>query len=346
MTDFTSVDGTPLDIRKGLTDAGDTAHPLRWGVIGAGNISRQWILSTQACPGAKIVAVAAREQPRAVAFARQHGIARAYASYQQLVEDEEVDIVYVGTKTFLHKEHSLLALKAGKHVLCEKPLTDSYSDAMEMYEAADANKVMLQDAMWTRFFPAVEHARALIEQSVIGVPQVVHSDFFDPIYVIQAAPLAFGYDRSPTSIATNGRRASAAILDYEGEQAAVLSFPPLNSELPETTEIIGTSGRIRLGRPAHCPTDLTLFLPPEGGVPSQYRTKNAPAPAHHYHYPIPENVRIPAAFPNQHGFLYQTEAVHRCLAAGLRECPQYGRSESLHCMEILTEILRQKQNQS
>ena len=336
-------DATPLDVRRGQTDPKDVAYPLRWGVIGAGNISRQWVLSTQACSGASITAVAARDKDRADDFAQKLNIATAYGSYEELVSDPNVDIVYVGTKTFMHKEHTLLAIEAGKHVLCEKPLASNSEEAEEMYAAAKSKGVMLQDAMWTRFFPAIDHARSLIEDGVIGEPTMVHSDFFDPIYVIQTAPLAFGYEDEPTSIATNGLRASAAILDYDGKKAAVLSFPPMMSELPEITEIFGTKGRITLGRPAHCPTDLVLHLPPEGGVPSQYRTRNAPAPAFQYHYPLPENVSIPRAFPNQHGFLYQTEAVHRCLAAGLKECPQYGQAESLHCMRILTEISRQKQ---
>ena len=259
-----------------------------------------------------------------------------------MVSDPEVDIVYVGTKTWLHKEHSILALNAGKHVLCEKPLASNSGEATAMYEVAKAQGVMLQDGMWTRFFPAVEHARTLIEQGAIGEPLMVHADFFDPIYVIQTAPLAFGVESLPTSITTAGRAASAAVLDYEGKRAALLSFPPFNSELPEVTEIFGTKGRITLGRPGHCPTDLTLHSPPEGQVPSQYRTGNMPAPAQKIHYPLPANVSIPNPFPNQHGFLYMAEAVHRCLAAGLKECPQFGEAESMHCMDILTEVMSQK----
>ena len=335
---------TPLDVKLGLTDPNDTKFPLRWGILGAGNISRQWVLSAQACPGATIAAVGAREQARADEFASSLGIPKAYSSYDALVNDRDIDVIYVGTKTWLHKEHTLLALEAGKHVLCEKPLCDSSDDAKAMYAAAKNSRVMLQDAMWTRFFPAVEHARTLIEDGAIGDPLMVQADFFDPIYVIQAAPLAFGIDQAPSTIITGGRTASAAILDYGGEKAAVLCFPPFNSELPEVTEIFGTRGRISLGRPGHCPTDVTLHHPPENGVPSQYRTGNAPAPRTHTHYPLPADVSIPRPFPNQHGFLYQAEAVHRCLAAGLTECPQYGEAESMHCMDILTEVLRQKRN--
>ena len=342
MSEHSLPKSTPMDVRLGLTDPKDVAYTLRWGILGAGNISRQWVLSLQACHGATVIAVAAREQDRADAFASNHDIKSAYADYEQLVEDSDVDIIYVGTKTWLHKEHTLLALNAGKHVLCEKPLASNAEEAAQMHACAKENGVMLQDAMWTRFFPAVEHARRLIEEGAIGEPLMIHADFWDPIYIIQVAPLAFGVSEGPTNITTGGKAASAAILDYDGKRAAVLSFPPFNSELPEITEIFGTAGRITLGRPSHCPTDITVFSPPQGGVPSQYRTGNVPAPKAHYHYPLPSNVSISSAFPNQHGFLYQAEAVHRCIAAGLKECPQYGEKDSMQCMEILTEITRQR----
>jgi hypothetical protein len=84
-------------------------------------------------------------------------------------------------------------------------------------------------------------------------------------------------------------------------------------------------------------------VPEEGGVPSLYQTRNVPAPAQVFEYPLPGAVSLATSYPNQHGFLYQAEAIHRCLAAGLRECPQYGREESLHAMDLLTGIGNAKQ---
>ena len=95
---------------------------------------------------------------------------------------------------------------------------------------------------------------------------------------------------------------------------------------------------IMLGQPGHCPTDITIRVPPPNGVPSRYRSRNAASPEQRFDYPLPGNVSMARAFPNQHGFLYQAEAVHRCLAAGLRECPQYGQADSLHAMDLLTRI--------
>ena len=329
---------TPLDVRRGLAAAADVAHPLRWGILGAGSISAQWVGCLRHCKGATVTAVAARSRDRAQAFAERFDIPSAHDSYADMVAVPDVDIVYVGTITRLHKAHSLLAIKAGKHVLCEKPLAENAADAEAMYAAAKARGVMLQDAMWTRFFPAVEHARAAIEAGAIGEPMLVQSDFFDPIYTIQAAPLAFGAAAEPAGVAAIGRRGGGAVVDYGSGRWAVFTFPPFNSELAEVTEIVGSEGRITLEQPGHSPTAITIRVPPAGRVPSRYRTRNAPAPAQRFEYPLPSAVGLPVAYPNQQGFLYQAEAVHRCLAAGLRTCPQYDEAESMHAMRLLTRI--------
>ena len=145
---------TPLDIRRGLTDATDVAFPLRWGILGAGRISTQWVMCLQACAGATVTAVAAREIDRAKEFATRFGIKFASGNYTEMVAADDVDIVYIGTITRLHKEHTLLAIEAGKHVLCEKPLAENIADARAMYAAAREKDVMLQDGVWTRFFPS------------------------------------------------------------------------------------------------------------------------------------------------------------------------------------------------
>ena len=341
MPDSDFAPSTPYDVRLGLTKAEDVAFPLRWGILGSGNISAQWVMSLNACEGASVTAVAARELSRAQAFADRFSIGNAYDSYEQLATSDDVDIIYVGTITRLHKEHSLLALNAGKHVLCEKPLAENSDDAREMYAAAKANDVMLQDAMWTRFFPAVEHARHAIETGMIGDVTLVQADFGDPIYTIQAVPLAFGKEDSPVKVTAAGMGAGAAILEYSGGRLAVLTFPNWATEFGETTYIAGTKGSLFLGRPGHCPTQLTIRVPP--AVPSEYRTNGQPSPAERFEYPLPWGVSIPRPFPNQHGFLYQAEAVHRCLAAGLKTCPQYDEVDSLHAMDLLTAITKARQ---
>ena len=164
---------------------------------------------------------------------------------------------------------------------------------------------------------------------------MVQADF-DPIYTTQAVTLAFGVEERPAAVVTAGQRAGGAILEFDGNRFAVLTFIEFHSEFPEVTEIVGSKGRITLEQPGHCPTTLTIRVPPK--APSRYMAANTPSPMQRFEYPLPESVSIPNAYPNQQGFLYQAEAIHRCLAAGLRECPQYGKAESLHTLELLARI--------
>jgi len=327
---------TPRDVSLGLTRAEDAAFPLRWGIIGTGEISRQFVCAARECTGATIAAVSSRSADNAHAFAEDHGVEKAYDTYEDMVTAPDIDIVYIGTPGDVHKEHSLIAMQAGKHVLCEKVLANTVGDAQEMYAAAERHNVMLQDGVWSRFFPAVEHARHLMEEGAIGDVVMVLADF-EVLYTTQAVTLAYG-DAKPTHIHVSGKwgGAGGAMLEFENNRFANLTFVTFPSEFPEVTEFVGTRGRITLEQPAHCPTGLTVRIPPV--TPSRYMGGNTPSPLQRFESPLPDSIRMPRPFPNQQGFIYMVEAIHRCLAAGLRECPQFNKAESLHLLEVIGAI--------
>ena len=327
----------PRDILLGLTKPEDVRFPLRWGIIGGGEISRQFVLSSRACPGATISAVATRSLETAQSFANSYGVDSAYGNIEDMLASDDVDIVYVGTPDEMHKQHSLLAIEAGKHVLCEKILAKSVADAEEMYDAANTRGVMLQDGVWTRFFPAVEQARQIIESGDIGEVVMVQADF-DPLYTAQAATLAFGTEAKLIDLQVSGMQGGAggAILEFEKDRYANLTFIRFPSEFPEVTEITGTKGRITLEQPAHCPTRITVRIPPE--TPSRYVNANNPSPSQIFDYPLSTSIDVPNAYPNQKGFSYMIEAIHRCIASGHLECPQFNREESIHLLEIVCAI--------
>lgn len=187
---------TPLDIRKGLTSADGVNHKLNWGIISASAIASDWIKCLQDVPGATVTACAARDHPRAKIYAADHGIGTAHASYEELCSDRNVDIVYIGTKTTDHHKHMLMAIAAGKHVLCEKPFTETAEQAREVYAAARAKGLFCQEGMWVRYFPAYEHAKAAIELGVsrsIAKPSLlaallaahrVPADYSDPCIIL------------------------------------------------------------------------------------------------------------------------------------------------------------------
>jgi len=339
---------TPLDVRLGLTKAEDVAFPLRWGIIGAGPISSDWCKCLAEVPGARLEMVAARDAKKAADFATAHGVSRSCKSYDELVKDPAIDIVYIGTVTPMHKEHTLMAIAAGKHVLCEKPLAVTAADAREMYAAAEAKGVMLLEGMWTRYFPAVDHARTLVSEGVIGEVRMVQADFPEICYALQFAPLFLGAKEPPSAVvsAGTGKGGSGAVLQYGSRGCAMLSMPPWACESPEVCEVLGTEGRITLDLWGMHPTRITVQLTPEfcWDEPQGHTStaQNGVQPRLEQHvYPLPQPAGLPAKgwnFVNQHGFIYQAQAIHRCLAAGLRECPQFTKAESLHIMDLLDKI--------
>ena len=159
---------TPRDIRLGLTKAEDVAFPLRWGILGAGEISRQWVLASSACEGATFAAVAARSRDRAKEFASQHGIETAYGSYAEMLASPDVDIVYIGTINSLHKDHSLMAIEAGKHVLCEKPLAVTVEQGRAIVDAARDAGVRVPVNFVLRYNRVTDLVKAVIESGVLG----------------------------------------------------------------------------------------------------------------------------------------------------------------------------------
>ena len=397
---------TPMDIRLGKTRAEDVNFPLRWGIIGASAIASDWIKSLQDIPSASVTAVAASDRARAIAYADAHGVSNAYGSYQELVDDPDVDIVYISSKTFNHHRDMLMAIAAGKNVVCEKPFTDTAQQAREVYEAADKAGVICWEGMWTRFFPAIEHVRAVLERGDIGDLQVVQSDYPDWVYALNNAITGFGADEMPL-VAAAGRTSrkqpyandvdsahgfppSAAILQYSSQQGiAVITLP--SGRYMEETHFVGKKGRITVETPSHHPTSLTIRTgraprdgtrkqegkpgieldPNEGWRGDWLEThwNHDRNPTHgpfnqveRFHYPIPQPAPLTRGQPpgsrwtgekmiqykgwnwsggNQHGFMYQAQAIHRCMAAGLKELPQFTIAESIRVCEIIDEINRQ-----
>ena len=127
---------------------------IRWGILGTGNIAQQFARGLAELPDAQLVGVGSRNLETAQAFATDFGAARAHGSYDALAQDPEVEVVYIATPHTLHAENSLLCLRAGKAVLCEKPFALNAAQAQTVIKAARDNGLFLMEAMWTRFFPA------------------------------------------------------------------------------------------------------------------------------------------------------------------------------------------------
>ena len=132
---------------------------IRWGILGPGRIAESVIGDFRHVPDATPVAVGSRSLERAQAFADKHGLARAYGSYDELINDDEVDALYIATPHPQHRDPALAAIKAGKAVLIEKTFAATVAGAEEIVQAARNNQIFAMEAMWTRFQPAIVAAR-------------------------------------------------------------------------------------------------------------------------------------------------------------------------------------------
>lgn len=160
----------------------DVDHsPIRWGIASTGGIAATMAEALTTLPDAQIVAVGSRTQEAADEFAARFGIARAHGGYDALFADDEVDIVYVASPHSHHRDMTIDALDAGRHVLCEKAFALNAAQAREMVAAAAANGRFLMEAMWTWFIPAVIEVKRRVDAGEIGRVLVIDANFGLPI---------------------------------------------------------------------------------------------------------------------------------------------------------------------
>jgi D-xylose 1-dehydrogenase (NADP+, D-xylono-1,5-lactone-forming) len=151
--------------------------PVRWGVLSTARINEAVIRGARKSDRVAIVAVASRDQARADAYAREHGYTRGYGSYEALLEDPELEAIYISLPNSLHVEWSIRALEAGKHVLCEKPLDRSPAEVERAFDAAEAADRFLMEAFMWRHHPQSVRLKQLVDEGAIGELRLVSSAF-------------------------------------------------------------------------------------------------------------------------------------------------------------------------
>lgn len=265
-------------------DAPGSSAPLRWGIVGPGRIAAKVVEDFAVVDGAEVVAVASRALDRAEAFAAQHGIARAHGSYGAILDDDEVDVLYIATPHPQHRTIAVAALSAGKAVLVEKTFTATVAGAEEVVAAARKHQVFVMEAMWTRFQPAVVAARELIADGAIGEVRQLQADLgvdrpydpsdrlFDPaqgggamldlgVYLVSLAQHFLGTPDTVTatgSLTETGVDAEAGVLlGYADGRAATL-LGSLRHHSPGSARLVGTGGWIDIRPRFHHPTTIVL----------------------------------------------------------------------------------------
>jgi predicted dehydrogenase len=148
---------------------------VRFGIIGTGFIADAFAKDAKLVDTCDVVAVCSRETKSVEVFKKTHHIGKAYVDYDAMLQDDEIDAVYIATPHVFHKEHAISAMKAGKAVLCEKPFAMTSNDAKEMIDTARTEGVFLMEGMWTRFFPAYLKMKQLLKE--LGEINFIKSDF-------------------------------------------------------------------------------------------------------------------------------------------------------------------------
>lgn len=260
---------------------------IRWGIMGTGSAARYFARGLCFTPGAELTAVGSRTLRRAEAFARQVDVAKACGSYEALVEDD-IDVVYIATPHALHKTHCLLALQAGKAVLCEKPFAMNASEAEEIARVARQKKLFCMEAMWMHFLPGMHKAIELIQAGAVGSPRMLLADFgvptaFDPASRVFDAALGGGalLDRGiyplalawrlfgrPEEVRATMTRTNDGVdehcsvsLKYRDGQMATLAAT-LSGYAGNQAAVIGTEGRVMIGEPFCRPDRLVVSRAP------------------------------------------------------------------------------------
>jgi predicted dehydrogenase len=157
-------------------------EPVRWGILSTARINRQLIPGAHASPKVELAAVASRHRARADAYAREWGIPQAFGSYEELLADDAIEAVYISLPNNLHVEWSVRALEAGKHVLCEKPLSRHPGDVERAFDAADRSGRYLMEAFMYRHSPQTKRLSALVAEGAIGELRLVRAAFSFGLY--------------------------------------------------------------------------------------------------------------------------------------------------------------------
>ncbi len=315
-------------------------EPVRWGLIGTGRIAETFATDLGHIEEGVVAAVGSRSLATAEAFARRHGAARAYGSYEELVQDPDIDAVYVATPHPLHHDNAILALEAGKPVLVEKSFTMNGAEARDVVAVARAKGLFAMEAMWTRFLPHVVALREILAQGSLGEIVALYADhgkWFAPdptsrlfapelggsalldlgVYPVSFASMVLGRPRGlvaavePAFTGVDGQ--ASMILSYDSGAQSLLTCTS-SARSSTRAEIVGTDARVLIDGDFYAPTAFSVVGRDGTSTRHQFEVRGR-------------------------GLHFQAVEVARCLAAGELESPVMPLDESIEIMDTMDEIL-------
>ena len=337
---------------------------LRWGILGTGNIARQFAAGVRACRRGVLWAVGSRSEESARAFADANGVRAAHGSYDALIANPSVDAVYLSLPNSMHHAWTIKALRAGKHVLCEKPIAVTAPQAEEMFDAAAAGGRVLMEAFMYRTHPLTLAVAAAVGRGEIGELKLIRTSFcfrtsrvrdnirFNPelaggalmdvgCYCVNFARFFAGVE--PAAVHAVGRLHPGGV---DEEAAGTLCFPAtparpggvlatftcgMGVQADNTAYLCGTEGYIEVPVPWKPPADRAVYVVSGGVPPKMDNRPGAPSG------PAPRDVRVVPAG----GELYALEADHFADVVLGGATPRVSRDDSVGNMRVLDELRRQ-----
>ncbi|MBA2445058.1 MAG: Gfo/Idh/MocA family oxidoreductase [Nocardioidaceae bacterium] len=259
---------------------------LGWGVLATGGIARVFTQDLLA-HGHRVAAVGSRTLAAAESFARPFEIPRAYGSYEELVADPVVDVVYIATPHNFHAANAALALENGKHVLVEKAFTLNETQAREITGLGQRHQLLVMEAMWTRFLPHMEHVRSFIRDGRVGEVRSVHADHTQrlpsdakhrinnphlaggALLDLGIYPISFAFDmlgrpaqmQACATFKDSGVDASVATIFRHTNGGISTTYSSSETRGPNAATVLGTDGRIEIAATWYAPAKVTLYDP-------------------------------------------------------------------------------------
>ncbi|MFL0566063.1 Gfo/Idh/MocA family protein [Microbacterium sp. 179-I 1D1 NHS] len=270
---------------------------LRWGILATGGIAHAFTADLKTA-GLTVTAVGSRRPESAQEFAAKYGIPRSYGSYEELVADPEVDIVYIATPHSHHLACATLALEHGKHVLIEKPLTLDADQAVAIRDRAAEHGLLAMEAMWTRYLPHMVRLREILAAGVIGEVRVLSADHTqnlptDPDHRLNDLalgggalldlgiyPVSFAWDvlgapaeiLATAQLGETGADTDVAISVRHASGGVSSLLTSMRGAGANAAQIVGTKGRIEIDGVFYAPTSFRVF-DIDGAVVEEFRTE-------------------------------------------------------------------------
>lgn len=314
------------------------SEKVKWGIIGLGKIAGKFATGLRDAEEAELYAVASRDKEKAEDFAKEFDAVKSFDSYEELMQDEDVEVIYIATPHVFHRDLTIECLQHGKAVLCEKPFAMNYKQATEMIEAAKKNNVFLMEALWTAFLPHFQDVVEKVQKKEFGEIKSLKADFGFPakfdkekrlfnkslgggslldigIYPVFLAYKLLGIPESieaEAEMTETGVDAKCDIIFHYSNGLKVELFSSFKEETPTAAEIKFEDALMIINSRFHEPTSVTTHVNDKHEI-RDFGVEN-------------------------NGYTYEADHVSKMLRAGKTESDVWSFQNTLDLAKLLDEI--------